>query len=45
MKPNGFIIRDNIGGNITEQKGGLILNETELGKAYLQSSFNDYLKR
>lgn len=45
MKPAGFVIRDNIGGNITEQKGNLKPGETELGKAYLQSSFNDYLQR
>jgi len=45
IRPHGFIIRDNIGGNITEQKGNLKTSETELGKSYLQSSFNDYLKR
>ena len=45
MKPGGFVVRDNIGGNITEQKGNLKPNEVELGKAYLQSSFEDYIKR
>lgn len=45
MRPNGFIVRDNIGGNITEKKGTLAPKEEELAKAYLQSSFADYLKR
>ncbi|MCF2490882.1 LTA synthase family protein [Dyadobacter sp. CY347] len=45
MKPGGFLVRDNIGGNITEKSGALTPEEENLGKAYLQSSFNDYLKR
>jgi len=45
MRPNGFIVRDNIGGNITEKGGNLKSSEADYGKSYLQSSFNDYLKR
>lgn len=45
MRPQGFIVRDNIGGNITERNGTLAPTEEELAKAYLQSSFADYLKR
>jgi len=45
MRPPGFLIRDNLGGNITEEKGKLKKAEEELGKAYLQASFTDYLKR
>ncbi|HWV31311.1 MAG TPA: sulfatase-like hydrolase/transferase [Dyadobacter sp.] len=45
MRPDGFLVRDNIGGNITEKHGALPPQEEGLGKAYLQSSFGDYLKR
>jgi phosphoglycerol transferase MdoB-like AlkP superfamily enzyme len=45
MKPDGFLVRDNIGGNIIERKGTLKATEEGLGKAYLQASFTDYLKR
>lgn len=45
MRPDGFLVRDNIGGNITEKNGALPQQEEALGKAYLQSSFGDYLKR
>ncbi|WP_439584747.1 LTA synthase family protein [Dyadobacter bucti] len=45
MKPHGFIVRDNIGGNITENSGVLKSYEEKNGKAYLQASFTDYLKR
>lgn len=45
MRPNGFTVRDNIGGNITEKNGALSAQEEGLAKAYLQSSFGDYLKR
>ncbi|SKC06805.1 LTA synthase family protein [Dyadobacter psychrophilus] len=45
MKPGGYLVRDNIGGNITEKAGALTPEEENFGKAYLQSSFNDYLKR
>jgi phosphoglycerol transferase MdoB-like AlkP superfamily enzyme len=45
VKPQGFIIRDNIGGFITEKNGSLPPAELDNGKAYLQASFDDYLKR
>lgn len=45
MRPNGYVVRDNIGGNITEKSGNLNAVETSYGKSYLQSSFGDYLKR
>lgn len=45
MRPGGFIVRDNIGGNITEKSGNLKASETDYGKSYLQASFGDYLKR
>ena len=45
IRPDGFLVRDNIGGNITERGGTLKPHEETLGKAYLQSSFGDYLKR
>jgi phosphoglycerol transferase MdoB-like AlkP superfamily enzyme len=45
MRPDGFLVRDNIGGNITEKNGALPQQEEALGKAFLQSSFGDYLKR
>ncbi|TLV02797.1 LTA synthase family protein [Dyadobacter luticola] len=45
MKPNGFLIRDNIGGNITEKAGVTNAEDEKLGKAYLQASFTEYLKR
>ncbi|MCE7068456.1 LTA synthase family protein [Dyadobacter sp. CY326] len=45
MKPAGYLVRDNIGGNIIERKGNPGPDEEKFGKAYLQSSFSDYLKR
>ncbi|WP_439555639.1 LTA synthase family protein [Dyadobacter sp.] len=45
IRPGGFLIRDNIGGNITEREGTFDQSEEELAKAYLQASFGDYLKR
>ncbi|MCF0040730.1 LTA synthase family protein [Dyadobacter fanqingshengii] len=45
MKPGGYLVRDNIGGNITEKAGALTPEEENFGKAYLQSSFSDYLNR
>lgn len=45
MRPDGFLVRDNLGGNITEKSGALSNAEEETGKAYLQASFEDYLKR
>lgn len=46
VKPGGFIIRDNIGGNITEQSGNVLKNGgVEAGKTYLQASYSDYLAR
>jgi phosphoglycerol transferase MdoB-like AlkP superfamily enzyme len=45
IRPTGFIVRDNIGGNITEKSGNLKSTETDYGKSYLQASFGDYLKR
>lgn len=45
MKPDGFLVRDNIGGHITEKSGVLNKQEEENSKAYLESSFGDYLKR
>ncbi|MCF0069239.1 sulfatase-like hydrolase/transferase [Dyadobacter sp. CY261] len=45
MRPDGFLVRDNIGGNITEKNGALPRQEEPLSKAYLQSSFGDYLRR
>jgi phosphoglycerol transferase MdoB-like AlkP superfamily enzyme len=44
-RPEGYIVRDNIGGNIIEKGGSLKPVETEYGKSYLQASFTDYLKR
>ncbi|KAA6436940.1 sulfatase-like hydrolase/transferase [Dyadobacter flavalbus] len=45
MMPAGFLVRDNLGGNITEENGKPGKSEEALGKAYLQASFTDYLKR
>jgi phosphoglycerol transferase MdoB-like AlkP superfamily enzyme len=45
MKPEGFVVRDNIGGNITEKKGKLPAAQINTGRAYLQASFADYLRR
>jgi phosphoglycerol transferase MdoB-like AlkP superfamily enzyme len=45
VRPNGYIVRDNIGGNITERSGNLKPTEVDYGKSYLQASFTDYLKR
>jgi phosphoglycerol transferase MdoB-like AlkP superfamily enzyme len=45
IKPDGFLVRDNIGGNIIERKGTLSAQEEGFGKAYLQASFTDYLRR
>lgn len=45
MRPGGYLVRDNIGGNITEKAGTLAPEEEKSGKAYLQSSYSDYLKR
>jgi phosphoglycerol transferase MdoB-like AlkP superfamily enzyme len=45
MRPDGFIVRDNLGGNITENSGVLHSQEEKTSKAYLQASFTDYLKR
>jgi phosphoglycerol transferase MdoB-like AlkP superfamily enzyme len=45
IKPEGAIIRDNLGGNITEKTGNLPATEESKAKAYLQASFADYLKR
>ncbi|QRQ99981.1 LTA synthase family protein [Dyadobacter sandarakinus] len=45
MRPDGFLVRDNIGGNITERQGALGSQEPDLARAYLQASFSDYVKR
>ncbi|NIJ54254.1 LTA synthase family protein [Dyadobacter arcticus] len=45
IKPGGFLVRDNIGGNITEKGGKLDNADEKLGKAFLQASFTDYLRR
>ncbi|WP_031527068.1 LTA synthase family protein [Dyadobacter crusticola] len=45
IRTGGFLIRDNIGGNITEKEGTLDHSEEDLAKAYLQASFGDYIKR
>jgi phosphoglycerol transferase MdoB-like AlkP superfamily enzyme len=45
MKPGGYLVRDNIGGNIIEKSGNVAPDEENFGKAYLQSSYSDYLKR
>jgi phosphoglycerol transferase MdoB-like AlkP superfamily enzyme len=45
IKPQGFLIRDNIGGNIIERKGTLNATQEATGKAYLQASYTDYLRR
>jgi phosphoglycerol transferase MdoB-like AlkP superfamily enzyme len=45
MRPEGFLVRDNIGGNITEREGKLGETDEKLGKAYLQASFEDYIRR
>ena len=45
ITPTGYLVRDNIGGNITEQNGSVGPNGGNSGKAYLQNSFGDYLKR
>jgi phosphoglycerol transferase MdoB-like AlkP superfamily enzyme len=45
INPNGFVIRDNIGGNIIEQGGKPGNEAVEVGKAYLQASYTDYLAR
>jgi phosphoglycerol transferase MdoB-like AlkP superfamily enzyme len=45
VRPGGFIVRDNIGGHITEKGGHLSAHEIDRAKAYLQSTFADYLKR
>jgi phosphoglycerol transferase MdoB-like AlkP superfamily enzyme len=45
IKPKGFIVQENVGRNIIEQQGNLPRNEMEKGRAYLQASFADYLKR
>ncbi|KAA0993605.1 LTA synthase family protein [Dyadobacter aurulentus] len=45
VRPSGFLVRDNLGGNITEREGALGADEEKLGKAYLQASFGDYIRR
>jgi phosphoglycerol transferase MdoB-like AlkP superfamily enzyme len=45
IRPEGFIVRDNLGGNITEKAGKLAPEEEYKARAYLQASFSDYLKR
>ncbi|WP_229235947.1 LTA synthase family protein [Dyadobacter tibetensis] len=45
MRPQGFLIHDNLGGNIIGRQGSLNDSELNIGKAYLQTSFNDYLSR
>ncbi|MCE6987893.1 LTA synthase family protein [Dyadobacter sp. CY323] len=45
IKPECFLVRDNLGGNIIERHGVLQSEEETLGKAYLQASFTDYLRR
>ena len=45
LEPSGFIIRDNLGGNITEQGGKPRVGAVETAKAYLQASYADYLAR
>lgn len=45
VRPSGFLVRDNLGGNITEREGTLGADEEKLGKAYLQASFGDYIRR
>jgi phosphoglycerol transferase MdoB-like AlkP superfamily enzyme len=45
IRPDGFIVRDNLGGNIIEKSGNLAPEEEHNARAYLQASFGDYLKR
>jgi phosphoglycerol transferase MdoB-like AlkP superfamily enzyme len=45
VKPNGYFVRDNLGGNIIERQGEVSDQEITTGKTYLQASFADYLKR
>jgi phosphoglycerol transferase MdoB-like AlkP superfamily enzyme len=45
VRPGGFLVRDNLGGNITEREGELNAEEEKLAKAYLQASFGDYIRR
>ncbi|CAG5068917.1 Phosphoglycerol transferase I [Dyadobacter sp. CECT 9623] len=45
VRPGGFLVRDNLGGNITEREGALNAEEEKLAKAYLQASFGDYIRR
>ncbi|PWJ58883.1 phosphoglycerol transferase MdoB-like AlkP superfamily enzyme [Dyadobacter jejuensis] len=45
VRPQGYLIHDNIGGNIIGKEGNINPAELENGKAYLQTSFGDYLSR
>jgi phosphoglycerol transferase MdoB-like AlkP superfamily enzyme len=45
INPGGFVVRDNIGGNIIEQDGKPGVKAVEVAKAYLQASYTDYLAR
>ncbi len=45
MRPKGYLVRDNFGGNIIEKNGVIDSTEIKTGKSYLQASYSDYLKR
>lgn len=45
VKPNGFMVQENVGRNLIEQGGIHSRHEVEKARAYLQASFADYLKR
>ncbi|MCE7038910.1 LTA synthase family protein [Dyadobacter sp. CY312] len=45
INSGGFVVRDNIGGNLIEQGGKPGTGAVEVGKAYLQASYTDYLAR
>ena len=45
MKPSGYLVHDNFGGNIIEKNGVVNDHEVVLGKSYLQASYTDFLNR
>jgi phosphoglycerol transferase MdoB-like AlkP superfamily enzyme len=45
IRPNEFLVHDNIGGHVIERSPQNRSSELKNGRSYLQTSFADYLKR
>ena len=45
VTPNGAVIYDNVSKQVISQDSGITAEQTELGKAYMQYSFGDFVRK